>query len=52
MSELAKRISEQGSGVYHLSRKDAGETYRAAKKLKRYEITYWNRNKNRKKEAK
>ena len=49
MSELAKKIDQQGTGVYQMTRKEAGEAYRAAKKVKAYQITYWNR---KKKEAK
>ena len=45
MSELAKKIEQQGSGVYQMTRKEAGEAYRAAKKIKAYQITYWNRTK-------
>jgi hypothetical protein len=45
MSEQVKRMINDGTGVYQMSRSQAGETYRAAKKLKRYEVSYWNRNK-------
>lgn len=43
MSEQARRIIQNGDGVYRMSRSEAGEAYRAAKKLKKYEISYWNR---------
>ena len=49
MSQNAKRLSEQGTGLYQLSRSDAGEVYRAAKRVKLHETTYWNRKKNRQK---
>jgi hypothetical protein len=45
MSQQAKRMINDGTGVYQMSRSQAGEIYRAAKKLKKYEISYWNRNK-------
>ena len=45
MSELAKKLNQQGTGVYQLTRKEAGEAYRAAKKVKAYQIMYWNRKK-------
>jgi hypothetical protein len=44
MSEQARRMIQRGDGVYQMSRSEAGEAYRAAKKLKKYEISYWNRN--------
>jgi hypothetical protein len=44
-------LINDGTGVYQMSRSQAGEIYRAAKKLKKYEISYWNRNK-RNKQAK
>ena len=45
MSQHAKRLINDGTGVYQMTRSQAGEIYRAAKKLKNYEISYWNRNK-------
>ena len=45
MSQQAKRMINDGTGVYQMTRSQAGEAYRAAKKLKKYEISYWNRNK-------
>ena len=45
MSQQAKRLINDGTGVYQMTRSQAGEIYRAAKKLKKYEISYWNRNK-------
>jgi hypothetical protein len=44
MSQQAKRLINDGTGVYQMSRSQAGEAYRAAKKLEKYEISYWNRN--------
>jgi hypothetical protein len=44
MSEHAKKIIESGSGIYQMNRSQAGEAYRAAKKVKAYEISYWTRN--------
>lgn len=41
-----------GSGIYVMSRKQAGETYRAAKRVKIDETTFWNRNKHKKKGTK
>lgn len=45
MSEQAKRLINDGTGVYQIGKSQAREIYRAAKKLKKYEISYWNRNK-------
>jgi hypothetical protein len=45
MSQQAKRMADSGTGVYQITKSQAGEIYRAAKKLKKYEISYWNRNK-------
>jgi len=45
MSELAKKLAQQGTGMYQMTRKEAGEAYRAAKKVKAFQITYWNRKK-------
>jgi hypothetical protein len=41
-----------GSGIYVMSRKQVGEAYRAAKRVKLEEATFWNRNKHKKKGAK
>ena len=51
MNDRVKKMAENGSGVMVMSRKEAGEAYKAAKKVKSYEFTYWNRNR-KKKEAK
>lgn len=48
MSDKAKKFIDSGTGVYQISRADAGETYRAAKKVKVYEFSYWKRNKSNK----
>jgi hypothetical protein len=30
----AQQIQQEGTGLYHLTKKDAGEAYRAARKVK------------------
>ena len=30
----AQQIQQEGTGIYHLTKKEAGEAYRAAKKVK------------------
>jgi hypothetical protein len=32
--KLARQILQEGTGVYRITRKEAGETYRAARKVK------------------
>lgn len=39
------RAINAGSGVHQITRKQAGEIYRAAKKVTTGELTYWKRNK-------
>jgi hypothetical protein len=42
---------KSGTGVYSISKKEAGEIHKAAKKVKNYEASYWTKNK-KNKEAK
>ena len=51
MSENVKRIVNDGNGVMMMSRKEAGEAYKAFKRVKAYEVSYWTRNR-KKKESK
>jgi len=51
MSDKIKSFIDSGTGVYSISKKEAGEIHKAAKKIKNYEVSYWTRNRN-KKEAK
>lgn len=32
--KTAQQIQREGTGLYHLTKRDAGETYRAARKVK------------------
>ena len=51
MSDKIQSIINGGTGVYSISKKDAGEIHKAAKKLKNYAVSYWTRNR-KNKEAK
>ena len=51
MSDKIRNIINDGTGVYSISKKEAGEIHKAAKKVKNHEVSYWTRNK-KKKEAK
>ena len=51
MSDRIKSIIDGGTGVYSISKKEAGEIHKAAKKVKNHEVSYWTRNR-KKKEAK
>ena len=51
MSDRIQSIIKGGAGVYSISKKEAGEIHKAAKKVKNHEVSYWTRNK-KKKEAK
>ena len=51
MSDKIKSIINGGTGVYSISKKDAGEIHKAAKKVKNYAVSYWTRNR-KNKEAK
>ena len=44
MSDKIKSIINGGTGVYSISKKDAGEIHKAAKKVKNYAVSYWTRN--------
>ena len=50
MSDKIRSIIDGGTGVYSISKKEAGEIHKAAKKVKHSAVSYWTRN--RKKEAK
>lgn len=51
MSDRIQSIIKGGTGVYSISKKDAGEIHKAAKKVKNYAVSYWTRNR-KNKEAK
>ena len=51
MNDRVKKMAENGSGVMVMSRKEAGEAYKAAKRVMAYEVSYWTKNR-KKKEAK
>jgi hypothetical protein len=51
VSDRIQSIIKSGTGVYSISKKEAGEIHKAAKKVKNHEVSYWTRNK-KKKEAK
>ncbi len=44
MSERIQSIIKGGTGVYSISKKEAGEIHKAAKKVKNYAVSYWTRN--------
>lgn len=48
MKDSIKKIIDGGTGVYSISKQEAGEIHKAAKKVKNYEVSYWTRNKKRK----
>ena len=50
MTDRIQSMIKSGTGVYSISKRDAGEIHKAAKKVKNYEVSYWTKNK--KKEAK
>ena len=52
MSDRIKNIIGGGIGVYSISKQEAGEIHKAAKRVKNYEVSYWTRNRKNKKEAK
>jgi hypothetical protein len=43
MSKEVLKIINQGSGPYQLTKEQAGEAYRAARKMKTEFISFWNR---------
>ena len=51
MSDRMQSIIKGGTGVYSITKKEAGEIHKAAKKVKNHEVSYWTRNK-KKKESK
>jgi len=44
MSDRIKSLIDSGTGVYCISKKEAGEIHKAAKKVKNYSVSYWTRN--------
>ena len=48
MSDRIKNIIGGGTGVYSISKQEAGAIHKASKKVKNYEVSYWTRNKKRK----
>jgi hypothetical protein len=51
MSDRIKSFIDSGTGVYSITKKEAGEIHKAAKKVKNYAVSYWTRNR-KNKEAK
>ena len=51
MSDRVQSIIKSGTGVYSISKQEAGQIHKAAKKVKNYEVSYWTRNR-KKKESK
>jgi hypothetical protein len=51
MSDRIQSIIKGGTGVYSISKKEAGEIHKAAKQVKNYAVSYWTRNR-KNKEAK
>ncbi len=51
MSDKINSIINGGTGVYSITKKEAGEIHKAAKKVKNYAVSYWTRNR-KNKEAK
>ena len=52
MSDKIRNIIDGGTGVYSISKKEAGEIHKAAKKVRNHEVSYWTRNRKKKKGAK
>jgi hypothetical protein len=44
MSDRIQSIIKGGTGVCSISKKEAGEIHKAAKKVKNYAVSYWTRN--------
>jgi hypothetical protein len=44
VSDKIKSIIDGGTGVYTITKKEAGEIHKAAKKVKNYAFSYWTRN--------
>jgi regulator of RNase E activity RraA len=51
VSDKIRNIINDGTGVYSISKKEAGEIHKEAKKVKNHEVSYWTRNR-KKKESK
>jgi hypothetical protein len=49
MSDRIQSIIKGGTGVYSITKKEAGEIHKAAKKVKNYAVSYWTRNRKNKK---
>ena len=43
MTDHILKIINQGSGTYQITKEQAGEAYRAARKIKTEFTTFWNR---------
>lgn len=43
MNKKFQTVNQAGDGVYRMTRKQAGETVRAAKAVKGPDATYWHR---------
>ena len=43
MRDVVYKIINSGSGPYQLTKEQAGEAYRAARKIKTEYTTFWNR---------
>jgi hypothetical protein len=52
VSDKIRNIINDGTGVYSITKKEAGEIHKAAKKVKNHEVSYWTRNRKKKKESK
>jgi hypothetical protein len=50
MTDRIQSMIKSGTGVYSISKKEAGEIHKAAKKVKNHDVSYWTKNK--KKESK
>jgi len=50
MSDRIKNLIDSGTGVYSISKKEAGEIHKAAKRIKNHEVSYWTRNRKKKEE--
>ena len=50
MSDKIQSIIKGGTGVYSITKKEAGEIHKAAKKVKNYAVSYWTRNRKNKEE--
>lgn len=44
MTDRIQSMIKSGTGVYSITKKEAGEIHKAAKKVKNYAFSYWTRN--------